>query len=208
MKFQISFDALDIDHNLKIAHQIAPLVDCIELGTVPLLKHGIKIVEIFREQFPNKLIFADTKIVDQGREIVGLFGSAGADWISVMGGTSKEVIQNVCTKAHDMGKKVMLDILDAGSPGQAALDAKSFGVDALMFHQPYDKNSQTLIFVEDWNMLKGNTNVPIFISSKIGRENIDQMIALNPDGIVIGKAITEHADPLTEAQFFYDKCKK
>jgi 3-keto-L-gulonate-6-phosphate decarboxylase len=57
-------------------------------------------------------------------------------------------------------------------------------------------------------MLKGNTNLPIFISSKIGRENIDQMMALNPDGIVIGKAITEHADPLSEAQFFYDLCKK
>ncbi len=208
MKFQISFDALDLDQNLKIAQHVAPLADCLEIGTLPILKHGVRVVEIFREQFPHKLIFADTKIVDRGREIVGLFGSAGADWISVMGGTSKEVIQNVCTKAHDMGKRVILDILDASSPGQAALDAKSFGVDALMFHQPYDKESQTLIFVEDWNMLKGNTNVPIFISSKVGRHNIDQMLALNPDGIVVGKAITEHADPLAEAQFFYDKCKK
>jgi len=208
MKFQISFDALDLEQNLKIAHLVAPLADCLEIGTLPILKHGVRIVEIFREQFPNKLIFADTKIVDRGREIVGLFGSAGADWISIMGGTSKEVIQNVCTKSHDMGKKVILDMLDVSSPGQAALDAKSFGVDALMFHQPYDKESQTLIFVEDWNMLKGNTNVPIFISSKVGRHNIDQMLALHPDGIVVGKAITEHADPVAEAQFFYDKCKK
>ncbi len=208
MKFQISFDTLDIDHNLKVAHQVIHLVDSIEIGTLPILKHGVRVVEIFREQFPHKIIFCDTKIVDRGREIVSLFGQSGGDWVSVMGGTNKEVIQNVCTKAHDMGKKVMLDILDAGSPGQAALDAKSFGVDALMFHQPYDQTGQTLIFVEDWNMLKGNTNLPIYISSKVGRDNIDHIIALNPDGIVIGKAITESADPLAEAQFFYDKCKK
>ncbi len=207
MKFQISFDALDIDHNLKIAHQVIHLVDSIEIGTLPILKHGVRVVEVFREAFPHKIIFCDTKIVDRGREVVGLFGQAGCDWVSVMGGTSKEVIQNVCTKAHDMGKKVILDILDAGSPGQAALDAKSFGVDALMFHQPYDKSGQVLIFVEDWNMLKGNTNLPIYISSKIGRDNIDHIVALNPDGIIVGKAITESADPLAEAQFFYEKCK-
>lgn len=207
MKLQISFDALDLDHSLKVAQLVAPLADIIEIGTLPLLKHGVRIIEIFREQFPNKIIFADTKIVGKGREIVGLYGAAGADWVSVMAGTNKETIQNVCTKAHDMGKKVMLDLLDAGSPGQAALDAKSFGVDAIMFHQPYDKNNQTLIFVEDWNMLKGNTNLPIFISSKITRDNIDQMVSLNPDGIVLGKTIVDNADPLAEAQFFYDKCK-
>ncbi len=207
MKFQISFDALDIDHNLKIAHQVIHLVDSIEIGTLPILKHGVRVVEVFREAFPHKIIFCDTKIVDRGREIVGMFGQAGSDWVSVMGGTSKEVIQNVCTKAHDMGKKVILDILDAGSPGQAALDAKSFGVDALMFHQPYDKSGQVLIFVEDWNMLKGNTNLPLYISSKVGRDNIDHLVALNPDGIIVGKAITESADPLAEAQFFYEKCK-
>lgn len=207
MKFQISFEGLDIDQNLKIAHQVASFVDIIEIGTLPILKHGVHIVELFRQEFPNKIIFADTKIVDKGRDIVSLFGQAGADWISVMGGTSKEIIQNVCTKAHDMNKKVVLDLMDTSSPGQAALDAKSFGVDALMFHQPYDKTNQTLLFVEDWNMLKGNTNLPIFISSKINRENIDALISLNPDGLVFGKAITEQADPLTEAHFFYDKCK-
>ncbi len=208
MKFQISFEGLDIEQNLAIAQQIIPFVDIIEIGTLPILKHGVQIVEIFRQTFPNKIIFADTKIVDKGRDIVGLFGQSGADWISVMGGTSKEIIQNVCTKAHDMGKKVILDMMDTSSPGQVALDAKSFGVDALMFHQPYDKTNQTLLFVEDWNMLKGNTNLPIFISSKINRDNIDALIALNPDGIVFGKAITEQADPVAEAQFFYDKCKQ
>ena len=207
MKFQISFDGLDMEQNLKTAHLVLPYMDTIEVGTVPILKHGVRAVELFREQFPNKIIFADTKIIDRGREIVSMFSQAGADWISVMAGAGKEVIQNVCTKAHDRNKKVILDIVDAGSPGQAALDAKSFGIDAIMFHQPYDKSGQTIIFMEDWNMLKGNTDLPIFISSKINRDNIDQVVALNPYGIVIGKAITEHANPVEEAQFFYAKCK-
>ena len=206
MKFQISFDGLSLEENLEIARKVAPFSDMLEIGTLPILKDGVAAVEAFRKEFPDHTLFADTKIVDRGRDIAGLFSKAGADWISVMGGTSKEVIHGACTKAHDMGKKIMLDILDANSPAQTALDAKSLGVDAVMFHQPFDKG-ESLVFLEEWNMVRGNTTLPIFISAKIVRETIDQIITLKPDGIVIGKAIVNSDDPEIEAQFFYDKCK-
>jgi 3-hexulose-6-phosphate synthase len=206
MKFQISFDNLSLEENLEMARKVAQFSDMLEIGTLPILKNGAAAIEAFRKEFPDHILFADTKIVDRGRDIAGLFGQAGADWISVMGGTSKEVIHGACTKAHDLGKKIMLDILDANSPAQAALDSKTFGVDAIMFHQPFDKG-ESLVFLEEWNMVRGNTTLPIFISAKIGRETIDQIIALKPDGIVIGRAITESEDPAAEAQFFYDKCK-
>lgn len=206
MKFQISFDALTLEENLEVAHKVAKFADMLEIGTLPLLKGGIRIVEEFRAAFPDHIIFTDTKIVDRGRDVATLFAQAGSDWISVMGGTNKEVIHGVCTKAHDLGKKVMLDILDASSPGQAALEAKSLGVDAIMFHQPFDKG-ESILFLEDWTMVRGNTDLPIFVSAKIGRETIDQIVALKPDGIVIGKAITQSEDPIAEAQFFHDKCK-
>ena len=206
MKLQISFDDLTIEENLEIARKVSKFADMIEIGTLPILNSGVATVREFRKEFPEHKLFADTKIIDRGRDIATLFAEAGADWISIMGGTSKEVIHGACTKAHDMGKKVMLDILDANSPGQAALESKSLGVDAIMFHQPFDQG-ESVFFLEDWTMVRGNTKLPIFISAKIGRENIDQIIALKPDGIIIGRAITKSDDPITEAQFFYDKCK-
>lgn len=205
MKFQISFDGLSLEENLEIARKVVQYSDMLEIGTLPILKDGIAAVEAFRKEFPDHILFADTKIVDRGRDAADLFAQAGANWISVMGGTSKEVIHGVCAKAHDLGKKVMLDILDANSPAQAALDSKTLGVDAIIFHQPFDKG-ESLVFLEEWSMVRGNTTLPIFVSAKIGRQNIDQIIALKPDGVVIGRAITESDDPAGEAQFFYDKC--
>lgn len=206
MKFQISFDALTIEENLELAHKVAHFADILEIGTLPILKKGVKIVEEFRTAFPKHIIFADTKIVDRGRDAADMFVQAGADWISVMGGTSNEVIHGVCAKAHDLRKQVMLDILDVTSPGQAALEAKRLGVDAIMFHQPFDKG-ESLSFLEEWTMVRGNTDLPIFVSAKISRATIDQIITLRPDGIIVGKAISESTDPLAEAQFFYNKCR-
>jgi len=207
MKLQISFDEIQLDQNIEEARTIAQFADILEIGTLPILKWGAKAVETFRAEFPEKILFADSKIVDRGRDAASIFAQAGADWVSVMAGTNKEVIHAVCSKSHDMGKRVMMDILDANSPGQAALEAKSLGVDAIMFHQPYDK-TETIIFLEKWTMVRGNTDLPIFVSAKIDRDNIDHIIALKPDGIVVGKAILESDDPVAEAQFFYDKCKK
>ena len=206
MKFQISFDSLDIEQNLEVARQVAEHADILEIGSLPLFRHGISVVEAFRREFPKKIIFADTKIIDRGRDVASLFSQAGADWISVMAGTSREVVHGACSKAHDLGKKVMLDLIDAGSPGQEALEAKSLGVDALLFHQSYDEG-ESLSFLEKWEMVRGNSDLPIFVSAKINRESIDKILEIKPDGVVIGKAICESDDPTGEAQFFYDKLK-
>ena len=207
MKLQISFDETQLSQNIEEARAIAQFADIIEIGTLPILKWGTKAVEAFREEFPDKTLMADCKIVDRGRDAASIFAQAGADWVSVMAGTSKETIHGVCSKAHDMGKKVILDIIDANSPGQAALEAKSLGVDAIMFHQPYDTN-ETILFLEKWTMVRGNTDLPIFVSAKIDRNNIDYIVALKPDGIIIGKGVLGQENPVAEAQFFYDKCRK
>lgn len=207
MKVQISFDALDLEKNLEVARQVVQFADILEIGSLPLLKHGVRAIEAFRKEFPQATILADTKIIDTGRDSVTLAAQVGADWVSVMAGTTNEVIHGVCSKAHDLGKRVMVDILDASSPGQAALEAKSLGADALLFHQPADLSS-SLVFLDNWTMVRGNTDLAIFVSSRITKETAHQVIALKPDGIVVGKAICESEDPASAAQFFYDACKK
>jgi len=206
MKLQISFDSLDLDYNIERAQQVAEYADIIEVGTLPLFKHGTAIIEKFRETFPQKTLFADTKIIDRGRDVVSIMSQSGADWISVMAGTNKDVIHAVCSKAHDVNRKVFMDLLDASTPGQEALEAKTLGVDALLFHQPYDVQDM-VSFLEQWEMIRGNTTLPIYVSASINRETIDQVIALQPDGIVIGSAIVESKDPQAEAAYFLEKIK-
>ncbi len=203
MKLQISFDTTNLNNALQIASSIAKYVDIIEVGTLLIYRYGITAIEKFKQMFPNKSILADTKIVDRGQEVVPLFAQAGADWVTVMAGTSQNVIHRTCTAAHEQNIKVMMDLLDSNTLGQAALEAKNLGVDALLFHSPYDEQ-ESLVFLDKWDMIKGNTTIPVFVSARIDRTNVDEVVQIKPDGLIIGKSITEAENPQKEAQFYYE----
>lgn len=206
MKLQISFDMTDLDKALEIATQISESVNILEIGTLLIYSHGLNAITAFKKKFPNKIILADAKIADRAKESVQLFAKAQADWITVMSGTNKNVIHSACTIAHTMGKKIMLDLIDSNSLGQSALEAKNLGADALLLHQAFDEQ-ESIPFVEKWEMLRGNSPLPIFISAKINRTNIAEIIDLKPDGVVIGSAITEAEQPEVEAAYFYQLIK-
>jgi 3-keto-L-gulonate-6-phosphate decarboxylase len=118
-----------------------------------------------------------------------------------MAGTSPHVIHATTTAAHNENVKVMLDLIDSNSIGQSALEAKNLGADALLFHQPYSE-TESLVFLDKWDMIKGNSRLPIFVSAKINRENVDKIVALNPDTIIVGLGITDATHSAQEAHYF------
>jgi len=207
MKLQIAFDMTDLEKALDVASRVAEHADVLEVGTLLIYQHGVNAVQKFKEQFPAKIILADTKIIDRGKPAVTLMANAGADWISVMAGTSNTVIHSACVTANDLKKQVMLDLLDANSMGQSALESSNLGASTLLLHQPYDAENP-LDFLDKWEMVKGNTSLPIFVSAKINRENVNEVIKVKPDGIVVGKSITHADNPAEEAQFFHDLCSQ
>ena len=206
MKLQISLDVIDLDQALEIADQVVDSCDILEVGSLLTYKYGLQAIEQFREKFPSKTLLADVKIVDRGKEIVSLLGQAGANWITVMSGTDKNVIHTACTQAEKNNMNVMLDLLDAYSIGQSAMEAKNIGADALLFHQAYDLEAPQT-FLDKWDMVKGNTDLPIFVSAHIKRENVEEIIKLDPAGLIIGKSITTAANPKEEAEYFYQLVK-
>jgi 3-hexulose-6-phosphate synthase len=205
MKLQISFDNIELDKAILTCKQVNQYANIIEIGTSLILRYGIKAIEKFREKFPDITILADTKIIDRGTTITEMMINNGADWVTVMGGTTTHVIHNVAAAAERHKKKVMLDLLDSQSPGQSALEAKKLGIDAVLIHRHI--NDDDLIFLDRWEMVRGNTDLPVYISTDTDKESIKKVIDLRPDGIVIGKAITAATDPAQEAEFFATLCK-
>jgi 3-hexulose-6-phosphate synthase len=201
MKLQVSFDSMDLDQAIKVASKVEDYADILEIGTLLIYKYGIVALEKFRKRFPDKELLADLKIIDKGTESVNL--AAQANWISVMSGTSKKAILNASKAAQKNSQKIVLDLIDSPAVGQSALEAESLGVDALLLHGSFDAEDP-LEFLENWDMIQGNTKLPIFVSSIITKENIDTIINLHPHGLVIGKAITEAEDPKAEAKMFHE----
>jgi len=207
MKLQISFDMSDLDKAINIAKQVAEFADILEVGTILIHKYGVKAAEAFSKKLEDKDILADTKIIDRGKDIVDIYSQTKIKWLTVMAGTSNSVIHRACSETQKYKINVMLDMVDSEAPGQSALEAKNLGVDAILFHQAYDE-SETASFLDNLDMVQGNTDLPIFISAKINRSNIEKIIDTKPRGIVVGKSITEAEDPIEEAKFFYNLCKK
>lgn len=202
MKLHIAFDLTDLENALSIAQNLHEYADIFEVGSLLIYKNGVEAITRFKQQFPNKTILADIKIADRAKEATILCSDAGADWVTVLAGTSRNVILSACNTAHERGKRVMLDLIDASSLGQSALEAQSFGVDALLLHIPTENSSQ-LTFLELWDMVKGNTPLPIYLSGNISPETLPALIDLNPAAIVIGKEITSAHNPAAEAKKFY-----
>jgi 3-keto-L-gulonate-6-phosphate decarboxylase len=207
MKLQIAFDITDLEKAIDIAKSVENYCDTLEIGTLLIYKYGAKAVERFREAFPKKTLVADIKIIDRGKEAVAVMANAGADWVTVMAGTGKEVIHSAATMAHQCNMKIILDLVDAASFGQSALDAKNLGADALLFHQAYDEKD-ALILLDKWEMVRGNTVLPIFVSAKINRSTVFNILNIKPDGIIVGKSIIDAENPAQEAEFFYQFCSK
>ena len=124
-----------------------------------------------------------------------------------MAGTSHHVIHATTTAAHNANMKVMLDLIDSNTVGQSALESKTLGADALLFHQPYS-DIESLVFLDKWDMIKGNTSQPIFVSAKIDRDNVDKIVALRPDVVIVGLSITDAEHSAQEAQYFADLVNK
>jgi 3-hexulose-6-phosphate synthase len=207
MKLQVAFDLLDLEKCLEIARKIEPYVDRFEIGSVLLYKYGVQAIESFRKEFPHKELLADTKIVNQGKELSALALNAGADWITVMAGMPQQFIHATCAYAHEKNKNVMLDLLDTPLVGEASLMAKSLGVNGLLFYV-IAEDTQGYASTEKWQNVRDNTDIPIYIGSSISRNNIDHILQLHPAGIVLGKAITQAADPLAELLFFIEKIQQ
>ena len=206
MKLQIAFDLLDLERCLSIAEQVESYADRFEIGAPLLYAHGIEAIKSFKKKFPHKEFIAETQIVDRGKDITSLYINEGVDWITVMAEANKHVIHSVCTTAQQYKKYVMLDLLNTDHIGQSAMDAQTLGVDALLFHISHEKNRSILEF-DEWEMVRGNSKLPIYIASEINRSNINQVLALKPNGIIIGKAIVQSENPAQEAAFFHSLCK-
>ncbi len=207
MKLLISFNVTDLDKALSIAADVAPYADTFTIGSLLLYTYGSHAVKQFRQAFPDKELFAEAHIVDHPKETTALLSKAGATYVSVMAGAGSPIIHAASSSARNNGSKVIIDLADASSVGQSALEAQRLGAFALTFHKP-TVDEDRVPFIDQWQMVKGNTNLPIYLSAHISRKNVDEILALEPSGIIIGSSIIQADKPAEEAQYFADLIKK
>ena len=198
-KIQLALDTTDLGFALKAAWELQEYVDVIEAGTHLLLAEGLRSVSMLKSLFPEKVVLADTKIIDSGDLLAEAACSAGANVITVVSAAGQPTILKAVSAAHSAGKKVLLDHLstDWGSPdilAKARLD-----VDFIGLHLPKDLQDSTMLDVDILRKALNNFAKPIFLAGGVEPELVRKMIGLPIGGFVIGNYLLEGPNRIEKA---------
>lgn len=201
MKLQLALDILTLPEALALAAAVKESVGRIEIGTPFLLEYGMEAVRRMRRKFPEKELLADTKIMDAGALEAGCAFRAGADFVTVLALADDDTIRG-CVKAADQaGKKVIADLISVQDLPGMADRLERLGVHGLAVHTGVDQQKQGRAPLRDLQELRARPRkAEISVAGGISRATVAEYCAQNPDVLIVGGAIADAQDPVSEAR--------
>lgn len=203
MKLQIAFDFIDLNESLRVAGETAAYADWLEVGTSLIKSAGMMAVRQFKEHFPQNQIVADMKILDAGERESRLACENGADIVVAEACAGASTLRDAVRVAHDLGRKVMVDLLGTPDLLAAAKRGRELGADYLCFHKSTDERGIGQFF-EEFKKVAEAASLPLVVAGRINEQNISQVMSVGPEAVIIGSAITQAGNPGAAAKRFTD----
>ncbi|MES9858783.1 MAG: 3-hexulose-6-phosphate synthase [Sedimenticola sp.] len=201
MELQLALDMLDTDRALSLAHQTAPWIDIIEVGT-PLLKHeGVMVVKKLASAFPGKTIVVDTKTMDVGAYEAEFCFDAGCHVMTVLGVADDATIAGAVECAQKYNGRVLVDLINVPDKIGRAQQVEQLGAHILGVHSGIDQQRRGHTPLDDLRSVRCVTNMAVAVAGGINIDSIDAIVAECPDVIIVGGAITgaEYSAAATKA---------
>ncbi|MGA8711874.1 MAG: orotidine 5'-phosphate decarboxylase / HUMPS family protein [Roseiarcus sp.] len=201
--------ALDKPEHFALLPQIRNIADIVEVGTPLLKRFGIGAIATARELCRDTLVLADTKTVDGGQLEAEMVFGAGAAFMTVLSSTSKATHEAVGRVAAEFGASVIIDtITESGKkdllPANASFPA-SFAYVGV--HLPSDarnagdRSTAHIEAVADMH----RRGFRVALAGGIGPDTIDAVLAVEPEILIIGSAITGSEHPQEAAKWIRAK---
>jgi 3-hexulose-6-phosphate synthase len=196
MKIQLAIDRVSIEKAIKIVTEANPHIDIIEVGTALIKDFGAVSIKKIKEAFPDKVILADIKTIDEGAyEFKSAFNS-GADISTVMGAASIDTLRACYEVTQSFGKLMMIDLLEVSYEKINKL--KEFSDAIFCIHSPSDGGEHDLTSLLKEFKERFPEISKIAIAGGINYETITTIKEANVDIVIIGGAITK-ADSIENA---------
>ena len=219
MKLQVTLDTPTIRECRELVELIHEYVDIVEVGNPIIIESGLKLVRELRDEYPDLEICADAKIVNSGHYIASRCFDAGADIVTIMGVTSDQTIAGAVAAAKLSGGKIMADLTGVPDIAIRCLELEDLGVDYLCGHTSFEDANITNNPLSDLNprvqrviqLVRGYENNPLreldlirssiagrakpAIVGRISEENIAEVVAHEPEIVLVGRAIVGSVTP-------------
>ena len=196
MKLQLAYDLGTYEELYPFMEEIEEAVDIIEIGTPVILREGVSQIENVKKRFPDKLIFADLKIMDAGKLEADIGFKAGADMVSVLGLASKKTIEAAKNSAIQWNRKIMIDMINLEEPIMKWADFMEMGMDYGCLHTAHDDvtdGENSLEMVEKFHEAHGGQEISV--AGGIDPEKLRNLKSCQPEILVVGGYITTAVDP-------------
>lgn len=195
MKLQLALDLVNIPQAIEVVSQVQEYVDIVEIGTPVVINEGLNAVKQLKEAFPNTTVLADLKIMDAAGYEVSQAASFGADIVTILAAAEDESIKGAVAEAKKQGKEILVDMIAVKDIKARAKELDEFGVDYICVHTGYDLQAVGKNSFDDLKAIKSVVkNAKTAVAGGIKLETLPEVIAAQPDLIIVGGGITGQED--------------
>lgn len=204
MKLQLALDDITLQDALALVHKVEDYVDIIEIGTPFVIAYGMEAVRVMKQEFPNKEILADLKIMDAGYYEAQEAFAAGADYITVLGVTDLLTVKGCVEAAQQYGGQVVVDMICVADMPKRIAQMEELHAHIVSVHVGADQQAAGREPLEDLKLMKQCTKkAGVSVAGGINCTTIKEYAALHPDIVIVGSGITHALDPVAEAKEIY-----
>ncbi|ALC82986.1 MULTISPECIES: 3-hexulose-6-phosphate synthase [Bacillus] len=202
MKIQLALDRLTISDAIRLTEQVRDYVDWIEVGTSLIKEFGVASIKAMKEAFPEKVIVADCKTIDNAKYEFEMCYEAGADIATVMGVSPAATLQTCEATAKKYEKQMMIDLLNVSEERKKSLLIYQNAI----FCDHVSKDEQEIQGLKNESNGSQSTlkssGVRWTVAGGITFDPIERLKKLNPTAVIIGSAITKADQPSAAAARF------
>ncbi len=206
MRLQLALDG-DIDHSFAVLQAARPYIDIAEIGTPLVYREGIAAVRRLRSAFPDITLLADFKIMDAGEEEARIAFGAGSDIVTVLGVAQDETLRGALEASRRLDRQVMVDLIGIPDPAARAPALLAMGCHYLCVHTAYDLRASQSPLEHLQQLRRQWPDARLAVAGGIKLSNVNAILALNPEIVVVGSAITLADDPAQAACAFRERIK-
>ena len=200
MELQLAIDLLNKEEAAKLAQKVEEYVDIVEIGTPIVINEGLPAVQHLNENINNAKVLADL-YYGCSRLRSEQAVKYGADIVTILGVAEDASIKAAVEEAHKHGKALLVDMIAVQNLEQRAKELDEMGADYIAVHTGYDLQAEGKSPLDSLRTVKSVIkNSKVAVAGGIKPDTIKDIVAEDPDLVIVGGGIANADDPVEAAK--------